>query len=254
MKDMKKEIFHKILRIILLIIGAVITVNGIGISFVSGAVLGIVSTLIAGLSFLLIGVFYKFVRFRVHWIFKVLFIGLVVTVGSVVIFVYSFGFTDTVTYKEDAVIVLGAGLRGEKLSLILRNRLDAAVEYYNENPEVVIVVSGGQGPDEDIPEAEAMERYLYEQGIPLNKIIKEDKSTSTEENFKFSKELLENRFDEDYTVGFITDDFHIYRAGKTAERVGFEGITHTHSSGAVSTFLPNGFREFCAVMHMWVFG
>ena len=110
---------------------------------------------------------------------------------QVVICVYSFGFTDTVTYKEDAVIVLGAGLRGENLSLILRNRLDAAVEYYNENPEAVIVVSGGQGPDEDIPEAEAMERYLYEQGVPLNKIIKEDKSTSTEENFKFSKELLE---------------------------------------------------------------
>ena len=251
---MKKEIFHKILRIILLIIGAVITVNGIGISFVSGAVLGIVSTLIAGLSFLLIGIFYKFVRFRVHWIFKVLFIGLVVTVGSVVIFVYSFGFTDTVTYKEDAVIVLGAGLRGENLSLILRNRLDAAVEYYNENPDVVIVVSGGQGPDEDIPEAEAMERYLYEQGVPLNKIIKEDKSTSTEENFKFSKELLEKHFGDGYNVGFITDDFHVYRAGKTAERVGLENITHTHSSGAISTFLPNGFREFCAVMHMWVFG
>lgn len=254
MKPMKKEIFHKILRIIFLTVGAVITVNGIGISFVSGAVLGIVSTLIAGLTFLLIGIFYKFVRFRVHWIFKALFLSLVVTVGSVVIFVYSFGFDDTVTYKEDAVIVLGAGLRGENLSLILRNRLDAAVEYYNENPEAVIVVSGGQGPDEDIPEAEAMERYLYEQGVPLSRIIKEDKSTSTEENFKFSKELLENRFDEGYTVGFITDDFHIYRAGKTAERAGFKEITHTHSNGVISTFLPNGFREFCAVMYMWVFG
>ncbi len=254
MKDMKKEIFHKILRIILLVLGVAITVNGIGISFVSGAVLGIVSTLIAGLSFLSIGVFYKFVRFRVLWIFKALFGLLVAVVGGVIIFVYSFGFTDTVTYKEDAVIVLGAGLRGENLSLILRNRLDATVGYYNQNPDAVIVVSGGQGPDEDISEAEAMERYLYEQGVPLSKIIKEDKSTSTEENFRFSKAILDERFNGNYKVAFVTDDFHIYRAGKTAERVGFKGIKHIHSNGVISTFLPNGFREFCAVMYMWVFG
>ncbi len=251
---MKKELFHKIFRVFIIIVGAVITLNGIGISFVSGAVLGIVCTLIAGISILLIGIFYKFIRFRAHWIFKVLFGTLVTVVGGVVIFVYSYGLCDTVTYKEDAVIVLGAGLRGENLSLILKNRLDKAVEYYNENPEAVIVVSGGQGPDEDIPEAWAMERYLYEQGVPLSKIVKEDKSTSTEENFRFSKAILDENFQGDYSIGFITDDFHVYRAGKTAEAVGLEKVTHFHSTGAVSTFLPNGFREFCAVMYMWVFG
>ena len=250
---MKREIFHKLVRFILLTVGAVITVNGIGISFVSGALIGIICTLIAGISLFLIGIFYKFIRFHVHWIFKVVFGLLVALVGSVIIFVYSYGFNDTVTYREDAVIVLGAGLRGESLSIILRNRLDEAIEYYNENPEAYIVVSGGQGPDEDISEAEAMERYLYEQGVPLSKIIKEDKSTSTEENFRFSKAILDERLENGYSVGFITDDFHIYRAGKTAERVGFQNATHTHSNGVITTFLPNGFREFCAVMHMWVF-
>ena len=250
---MKKETLHKIFRIFLLAVGVLITANGIGIAFFSGALMSIVCTLIAGICFLLIGIFYSFVRFRVHWFFKLLFTLLVVFVGAVIIFIYSFGYTDTVTYNENAVIVLGAGLRGENLSLILKNRLDAAIEYYNRNPDAVIVVSGGQGNDEAISEALAMERYLYEQGIPLSKIIKEENSTSTEENFKFSKAILDERFEGEYTVAFVTDDFHIYRAGKTAERAGIKNVTHTHSTGAVSTFLPNGFREFCAVMNMWVF-
>ena len=100
----------------------------------------------------------------------------------------------------------------------------------------------------------AMKRYLLEKDVPFEKIIEEGSSTSTAENFRFSKEILETYFyNKSYKLAFVTDDFHIYRAKLTAEREGFAGVTHCHSVGAFYTFLPNGFREILAVMHEWVF-
>ena len=104
---------------------------------------------------------------------------------------FAASFARPATGKEKAVVVLGAGLRGEQVSGLLARRLDAALDYYRENPDVLLVVSGGQGPDEVIPEAEAMARYLAARGVPQENIIKEDKSESTEQNFEFSRVLLE---------------------------------------------------------------
>lgn len=75
-------------------------------------------------------------------------------------FIAIYGKVDNVIYKEDAVIVLGCGIRGKNVSAILSYRLDKAVEYYRKNQNAVIVVSGGQGPQEEITEAEAMERIF----------------------------------------------------------------------------------------------
>lgn len=251
---MKNNWLHKIFRILLITIGVVVTANALLVTFVSNFNIGCICTWIAGLFFLGVGLFYKFFREKVHVIIKCV---LAVGVGFVVAmmsFVYIYGKNDTVDYTEDAVIVLGAGIHGESLSVTLRNRLDAAVEYYEKNPDAFIVVSGGQGPQEDITEALAMKRYLLEKDVPFEKIIEEGSSTSTAENFRFSKEILETYFyNKSYKLAFVTDDFHIYRAKLTAEREGYTGVTHCHSVGAFYTFLPNGFREILAVMHEWVF-
>lgn len=87
------------------------------------------------------------------------------------------------------MIVLGAGLRGERVTDLLARRLDAAYDYHLENPNAVIVVTGGQGPGEDIPEARAMKAYLVEKGVPEKQILEEASSTSTEENFCFAREI-----------------------------------------------------------------
>ena len=87
------------------------------------------------------------------------------------------------------LIVLGAGLDGEKVGKTLKSRLDEAIKYYELNKNVNIIVSGGQGEDEVISEAEAMERYLVKNNINPNRIIKEEKATTTLENIKFSKEI-----------------------------------------------------------------
>ncbi|MBO8434083.1 MAG: YdcF family protein [Tyzzerella sp.] len=120
----------------------------------------------------------------------------------------------------DAVIVLGAGLNGYRVSKSLAYRLDKAFEYATENKNCVIVVSGGQGKDEYRTESSAMKEYLINMGIKKDRILEEDKSTRTVENFKFSKDILDNYFKKHYSVVFVTNDFHIFRAGLIAKKFG----------------------------------
>lgn len=117
------------------------------------------------------------------------------------------------------VIVLGAGLDGEEVSNRLKGRLDKTIEYYNKNRDVTIIVSGGQGKDEKISEAEAMEKYLINKGISSNQIIKENKSTSTIENIKFSLTILKDLGALDEEVLIITSDYHLFRAQMIANKL-----------------------------------
>lgn len=166
---------------------------------------------------------------------------------SVITFIAVFGNKDTATYKEDAVIVLGTGLNGETITLPLQYRLEKTIEYYTKNPNVIIVLSGGQGPDETITEALAMERFLLSKGVPENKMIKEDRSTSTYENFIFSKKLLDNYFKNDYKTIFITNDFHIFRANEISKVAGMNS-NHMHAKMEWYLVPITYTREFLAII------
>lgn len=129
---------------------------------------------------------------------------------------------DALTEPVDAVIVLGAGVNGERPSLTLQTRIDQAAEYLKAHPNVPAVLSGGQGPGEQISEAEAMRRALTAQGIDGNRLLLEDQSTNTAENFQFSGELLRHH-DMDPSsavIGVVTNDFHLFRAEILASREG----------------------------------
>ncbi|GAA0865118.1 YdcF family protein [Paraclostridium tenue] len=152
-----------------------------------------------------------------------------------IIFIVSFIFIESILiininqFKEvkdienlKYIIVLGAGLDGYKVGKTLQSRLDKAVEYYKLNPNAKIIVSGGQGKDEMISEAVAMKRYLIENGVNENKIIKEDKATTTLENLKFSKDILKNRKDEKTKVLIVTNEFHLTRSMIIANILGVE--------------------------------
>ncbi len=149
--------------------------------------------------------------------------------------------------KVDSVIVLGAGLKGETPTLVLKKRLDYTLDYYKLNPDVKIVVSGGQGIGETITEAEGMKRYLVKHKIPENVILKEERSTSTYENMLFSKKVYENATGEPLgTVMIVTNDFHMFRAKILAKRAGLKpyGI----SSGTPWYIYPNVcLREYFAL-------
>ena len=244
----------KILINLLTLLGLAIGINGLALLFKTNFNLGSLLTALLGVALTLLGIFFRKVsEFIPKWIR----IAAVVLLSSVVFFstfLLSYGCRDNVSYKEDAVIVLGAGVNGSRVSRVLADRLKAAIDYHNENPEALIVVSGGQGPQENISEALAMEQYLTAKGVPEELIIKEDKSTSTYENFKNSKAILDEKLGTEYTVSYVTNDFHIYRAGGIARNAGITNATHFHSSTRWYLITPSTLRECLAVAKFCIFG
>lgn len=206
------------MRVILFIIGIALSINGLYLSATTVMGVGEAVIITIGICFILWSSFYDaakkkgFLRFLKRLF---VFAMTVIVLYSGAIFIY--GNMDTATYSdEEYVIVLGAGLYGEKPSPVLVNRLDKTVEYMNNNQNATAIVSGGQGNGESITEALAMERYLISKGISANRIIKEEQSTSTYENFEYSKNYI------DGNVVFITNDFHVLRSMQMAKMNGID--------------------------------
>ena len=142
---------------------------------------------------------------------------------SFVVFMLYCVFLQIIPIKRDFdyVIIHGAGLiKGERISKLLASRLDKAIEIYKKDPTApMLIPSGGKGSDESLSEAEAMKRYLIEKGIPEDKIIKEDKSPSTFENLKKSKEIIDSQEGSKKTV-LVTSNYHVYRALRYCRKIG----------------------------------
>ena len=121
--------------------------------------------------------------------------------------------------SNEYAIILGAKVNGEKPSLTLRYRLEEALAYAESHPDVKFILSGGQGPDEDIAEGEAMRRFLTGYGVQEEMLLLETESTSTYENILYSKKLLP---EDVYEITIITSDFHLARARKIAENLNLQ--------------------------------
>jgi uncharacterized SAM-binding protein YcdF (DUF218 family) len=134
----------------------------------------------------------------------------------------------------------------------LKYRLDKTIDYYQRNPQAVIFVTGGQGSREDVPEAEVMAHYLIQNGIPSEKVFREENSLSTWENMKFSKPLLDQYFNGDYTAVIITSDFHQYRSERFALQAGME-VTRLPAQTPWYSLLTSYIRECAAVIKLWLF-
>lgn len=241
------------IRFIMFLLGSAITINGIVLFFSANFNLGIPLTFLFGAAIVSYSLFYDFINNRFPKYLKAIIISLFCICIAFSSFLLIFGTTDTVTFKEDAVIVLGAGIKEDKPTRLLKSRLDKAILCYQENPDIKIVVSGGMGPQEDFTEAYVMQKYLLKKGIPQENILTEDKSTSTYENFVFSKEILDDKFDKDYSLCFVTNEYHIYRAGEIAKTADIENATHIHSSTVWHSILPGTLRECFAVIKFWLF-
>lgn len=135
----------------------------------------------------------------------------------------------------DYIIVLGAQVRETGPSVILKYRLDAASDYLQANPETMCIVSGGQGPNEPVPEARIMAEYLEGRGIESSRIIQEDQSSTTYQNIHNSMQLFDA---ETARVGVVTNNFHVFRSVHIARK---QGITHACgiASGSNVRYLPN---------------
>ncbi|MGM0395953.1 MAG: YdcF family protein [Bacillota bacterium] len=160
---------------------------------------------------------------------------------------------ETVETKEiDYVIVLGARLYGDVPSPALLERLKVAKDYLLQNQDKDVVVTGGQGTDETIPEAHAMGKYLVDNGIKEDRIIVEDRATSTYENMEFSKELIAEDAGEPVRVLVVTNKHHMFRAKFLAKRQGMEAYG-LPAKIPPSILVQSYIREYFAVVKSLVF-
>ncbi len=157
--------------------------------------------------------------------------------------------------SADYVLVLGAKVNGTVPSLSLRQRIDRAAAYLKENPQSKVIASGGRGADEGISEALAIAQELKAQGIDENRILLEDKSTSTEENLSFSMALLvSDGGSVNSPVVIVTSDFHIFRALRLAGRAGYGNVSGCAASSSVVLSPMNHLREILAVSYYFATG
>lgn len=150
---------------------------------------------------------------------------------------------------RDFIIILGCGFRKDgSLSPLLRGRVDRALDFWRDQQShggrtAVLVPSGGQGSDETMAEAEAMRRYLVEQGVPGDMILPEDRSKNTFQNMAYSKALTDARLPGG-KVAFATTNYHVFRSGVWARLAGLEA----EGMGARTRwwYWPNAFMRECA--------
>ena len=165
------------------------------------------------------------------------------------------GMTSEPEEELDYLIVLGAQVKKTVPSKALGLRLQKACEYLKEHSQTKAVLSGGQGSGEEIAEAECMYRYLTEHGIPEERLLKEECSTTTRENLMYSARVLADSRQEVTTetvlgskIGLVSNNFHIYRALLLAEKFGYRKVYGVPAASDWKLQIHYMVREYFAVL------
>lgn len=230
-------------------ISLIATIRG---AFISG-IHNNTTLFLLGITLVLFGYGYFFDRLKKRiWLTIVIFaIFAIIIIFSASLFFY--GRQATTTFDEDVAIVLGAGTRnGEVLSTLAR-RLDAAVSYHRQNPDALIIVSGGLGHRETLTEAYVMARYLIERGVCPSRILLEEMAYSTYSNMRYSRKIIDEHFNHVPSVVVITSNFHMYRSVRFARQMGLSA--NIYPSAVPWYAVPFAYlREVASVVKMWLIG
>ena len=160
--------------------------------------------------------------------------------------------------EDTPAVVLGCHVKDGRPSRILGERIDAAYEYLSSHPQAIAVLSGGQGEDEAISEAECMYRELTARGIDGSRLYKEESSVNTPTNLRHSREILEevlgadSAWTEDHEIALITSEFHCYRGCLHAKQEGLSPVAYALKT-AMPYVIPFYLREIVAVVYTWFF-
>ena len=215
------------LREVFLILGVVLIVETLIVATLSNYNLGVILPAFFGVPLVFLALmlprmkkgFLRFLKWLIAACYAVA-IGIFLVCGFLMIRATS----GSEKVEADAVIVLGAAVHGDKVTWVLENRLNTAIEYLEAHPEAVCVVSGGQGPGETVTEASAMKKYMVERGVSADRVYTEELAINTMENFSFSKPIIDEAVGPDARIAFVTTNFHVYRAGQVARAQGLDVV------------------------------
>ena len=153
------------------------------------------------------------------------------------------------------MVVLGCMVRDDGPSASLRDRIDAAYDYLTAHPDVIAIVSGGQGEDEPMTEAQCMYDHLVEMGIDPQRVWLEEASTSTWENLQFSLALIEEKTgSRPTTIGLLSSEYHLLRASLLAEDQGVDVVKIPAKTTSASTAFNHFLREVAGIWHYTLLG
>jgi len=195
-------------------------------------------------------------KWRTHKLFRWLYRGIIGIIVLIALLVVAESSCMVIAANKEpesgaTVVVLGCRVYGERASLSMIERLDAAYEYLAEHPQASCVLSGGKGDGENITEAECMYRYLVNKGIDTSRLYKEEASVTTRENLLLSGQLIEEQ-GLNPVVAIATSEYHMYRAGMIADAL---DITWAAVPGKTAIWLfPTYYvRELYGILYEWIF-
>ena len=214
-------------REVLLILGVVLIVETLIISTLSNYNLGVILPAFFGVPLVFVALvlpkmqrgFLKFLKRLIAACYAAAFV-----IFAVCGFLMIRAASEGEHVQADAVIVLGAAVHGDKVTWVLENRLNTAINYLEAHPTAICIVSGGQGAGETVTEGSAMKKYMVEHGVSESRVYAEEKAKNTKENFENSKVMIDNLLGADASIAFVTTNFHVYRAGQVARAQGISGV------------------------------
>ena len=254
----------KLLRILLTIVGSVIMLDCIVLMTTSKINFGTIVPLLIGTIFLVHGLGWPIIHAKLdkNPVLRRIWLGLWLIFGlwlvSFLVFMYSLqqqikrGTQDLPPVA--AIIVLGSGTVDGKPTPTLASRLDTAAQLIEQQPQALIITSGGVGYERTRSEADIMATYLAQtRDIPLDRIYQEGKSTSTEENLAYSQAILAQQgISKSAPIAIVTSDFHTIRAAAIARHQGYEQPIPVASETPLSNRYNAWFREYFAFGSGWL--
>lgn len=255
-----------LIRIFLLIVGIIITIDCAVLMIIGKINFGSVVPFIIGVIFVIHGIYWERIRRFIghHPLFKRIWYGLwglfILWLISFMVFVWSL--QQQIERSQQpaptvvAIIVLGSGTVAGKPTPTLAKRLDTAAPLIDAQPNSIVITSGGVGFQRSRSEADIMASYLHETyRIPFERILQEGKSTSTEENLANSQALLAAQgISITDPIAIVTSDFHTIRAASIARHQGYTHSITVASPTPLSIRYNAWFREYFAFVSGWLFG
>ena len=167
------------------------------------------------------------------------------------------GAYDHIQGDPQIMVILGCQVKPWGPSILLQDRLDEALAYLEDHPDMTVVVSGGQGPDEHISEAQCMYDYLTEHGVDGEQILMEDRSHNTVQNLRYTVELLAAEgYDTTADILVVSNGFHLTRVRMLWSRVcggDYDLSTLAAPSSHVPSRLKMYLREPLALVKSFIF-